>query len=187
MQYLKLFEEFKVLNFLLFRLNVPQWNDILSNINPEHVWKIENTQNEALPGGFQKHPHVTILFGFPTVPLKEMEEVLQSYPIKDFKFEVENIDIFPGKMYDVLKMTVKPTQELNRLHHMLKRIFPTVRQHKKFSPHITMAYIKKQYSHLYIKPEYTDTFYSNTIIYSSDSAQSQEVIVLTDTKNKLVA
>lgn len=190
MKYLKMFdnfinEKYKILDFLLFKVDVPEWGEILDRINPEHIWGIENTKNPALPGGYQTTPHVTLLFGIHRVSTSEIDFFLKFNNVSSFKFDVEGIDIFKGKSYDVLKMSVVPSPELKKLNRTLKNRFPAIRQHDEYIPHITIAYIKKQYSHLYIDPSYRATFYSNTIIHSMDEARIQNEIVLSEPISKV--
>jgi 2'-5' RNA ligase len=68
-----------------------------------------------------------------------IEMKISSEPIE---VEIDGIDIFENKDFDVVKFNVKKSYILQELHDELSTI-PNSNKFKDFTPHITIAYVKR--------------------------------------------
>ncbi len=159
-------------NVLLYKLNIPGWENIINSIDKEDIWKIENTELPGIPGGYQLYPHVTLLYNLRNTNINKIGSLIST--LEPIKFEINGINIFrTSKGYDVLKMSVKPTEELLYIHQIFKDIFHT-NSNDDYTPHITIAYLKEGTALKYVDYEYKNIIYSDTIIYSLKSGYQLE-------------
>lgn len=109
---------------------------IVDMIPAEHVYKTENK-------GKEWYPHITILCGI----INESDYFKLRKELESFgKIEIEigNISSFRRKDYpfDVLYFKIK-SPKLHKLQKMIDKLTKNKNTFKKYSPHITISYIKK--------------------------------------------
>jgi len=92
--------------------------------------------------GLEKQPHVTVLYG---IHEDEMDpeiiaEVIKQN-IKPITLRVEDVDLFEGEEYDVVKYNLPITEELQKYRDLFSK-FPNTQSHPEYNPHMTLAYVK---------------------------------------------
>lgn len=90
--------------------------------------------------GIERQPHVTVLYGLTDPDVSEVERIARAHggPIS---LEIRGLGHFDAPDYDVLFAKVV-SDDLNRLHRQLRRL-PNVFRFPTYSPHMTIAYLKK--------------------------------------------
>lgn len=147
---------------VMVEIPVSNWNEIISSIDPEDVYEGEGDSTY----GIQQNPHVTILYGLHSEVTGEMVKSVFDNFSGEISIEVDGIDIFENKDYDVVKFNVIADGSLQELHDKLSE-FPNSNEYPDYRPHITIAYVKKGTGRKYIKPEYKYTVKNVTdIVYS---------------------
>lgn len=92
--------------------------------------------------GLEDEIHCTILYGLNTRNPQVIGNALKG-TVKPFNVRLGLIDGFQdNKKYDVLKINVE-CPELIKLHYLLDKRFPNKNSFPTYSPHITIAYLKK--------------------------------------------
>jgi 2'-5' RNA ligase len=115
--------------------------------------------------GRDKEPHVTILYGFvPDLNESQIKEILKG--TKNFSVTITGLGVFENAEYDVIKLNVD-SSELRRLNSICKK-YPHQSDYPNYSPHLTLAYVKKGYGKKFknIKSTIPTTIIMNTIVYS---------------------
>lgn len=133
---------------LMAYYEIPKWDELLSEIDPEHLYE----GDDPVRFGLEEEPHITILYGF---DLEETnKEDIQSAiddlgvePIDDLK--IEGIGVFENDDYDVLKITVV-SETLSSLNEYFKNNFKYDNEYPEYKPHITIAYLNKGESENYL-------------------------------------
>jgi 2'-5' RNA ligase len=133
---------------VMVEVPVSNWNEITSYINPEDVYTGGDDTH-----GIQENPHVTILYGLHKEVTPEMVKSVFRDFTENINIEVDGIDIFENKDYDVVKFNVKADGALQELHNRLSE-FPNSNSFPDYKPHITIAYVNKGTGKKYIKPDY---------------------------------
>lgn len=152
MKYLKsykLFEE-KTYEFGCIMVDVPvkNWNEITSFINTDDIYTVSDNDTY----GIQDRPHLTLLYGtHKEVTSEQVESLLKN--VKPFSIEIDGVDIFENKDYDVVKFNVKKNDLLQSIFDSLSTL-PNSNSFKDYKPHITIAYVKKGTGKKYIKSDY---------------------------------
>ncbi len=147
---------------------VSNWSEITSSIDPEDIFHGDENGD---PKGIQENPHVTILYGLhDDVTEDEVRSVFDNFD-GDINIEINGVDIFENKDFDVVKFNVVPDGALQYLHDELSK-FPNSNQFPDYKPHITIAYVKKGTGKKYVKPDYKyEVKNVNHITYSMPSGQ----------------
>jgi 2'-5' RNA ligase len=127
--------------------------------------------------GFSDNPHITLLFGLhDEVEAHDIMNIVAHYDT--FDIEVNGIDIFENEEFDVLKLNVVLSKELKSINKLLS-ILPHTNDYD-YSPHITIAYLKKGTGKKYIDKDYKKTLTGlNKVIYS-DKDRNKEVFKIDD-------
>jgi hypothetical protein len=152
MKYLKsykLFEE-KTYEFGCVMVDVPvkNWNEITSFIDTDDIYTVSDNDTY----GIQDRPHLTLLYGtHKEVTSEQVESLLKN--VKPFSIEIDGVDIFENKDYDVVKFNVKKNDLLQSIFDSLSTL-PNSNSFKDYKPHITIAYVKKGTGKKYIKSDY---------------------------------
>ena len=186
--YIDFINESKHHEFGCVMLEVPvsNWNEITSSIDTSDIY----TKKDDSTYGIQKDPHITLLYGYDNSITPEMVkdvigdvrlniegdyddvsdrieiERISSEPIE---VEIDGIDIFENKDFDVVKFNVKKSFILQELHDELSTM-PNSNKFKEYTPHITIAYVKKGTGKKYIR-EYKHKVKVDTVIYSMPSGK----------------
>lgn len=112
-------------------------------------WQKGNMMVEYLSEkGMEDKPHITVKYGLhETKPSKELIEAIAQYqpfhitlgPISMFKMRPENESASDN--YDVVKVGIE-SPELVKLNEHICKLCPHVDTFAKYSPHMTLAYVK---------------------------------------------
>lgn len=114
--------------------------------------------------GFEKDPHITILYGLhEDVPLKDVESLIND--IKEPKFELKKVSSFNNDKYSVLKFDVDG-KDLHELNSKFRKL-PHTNSYPDYHPHSTISYIKPDKIDKYIKI-FNDYLKDNDFEYSID-------------------
>lgn len=97
--------------------------------------------------GRDNEPHVTLLYGLHNGNSNEVDKVLEGE--KPVKLALKETSIFEPELYDVLKLTVE-SSDLRRLNKKIAKNCPHTNSYKNYSPHCTLAYLKKGKGKKYI-------------------------------------
>lgn len=146
---------------VMVHLNVPNWNEIISYIKPEDLYKPEVERY-----GVETEPHITILYGLhENVNDSDVEKIVKSVDGDDIVIDITGIDIFQNDEFDVVKMTVK-SEYLTKLHYELCKL-PNSDKYPTYNPHITIAYVNKNMGSKYQKSNYKHHIEGvHSVIYS---------------------
>lgn len=136
---------------VMVEVPVSNWGEITSFIDPEDVYTGGDDSH-----GIQELPHVTILYGLHKEVTPEMVKSVFEEFTESINIEVNGVDIFENKDYDVVKFNVNPDGALQELHDKLSE-FPNSNEYSDYKPHITIAYVNKGMGKKYVKPEYKYT------------------------------
>lgn len=166
-QFIKESSEYS-LGCVMIELDINNWSDICSYIEPNDVYYDENDPTY----GIQDNPHLTLFYGFhKQVTIEEVSDIIEDYVGSDpLKIEVSGIDIFENKDFDVVKLNVVKTDLLQKLNGALSKL-PNSNEFPDYQPHITIAYVKNGTGRKYIKPDYKNNFESNSLCYSKPNGE----------------
>ncbi len=154
---------------VMLKIPFTNWDEITSKIKKEDIYNPEGNQ------GIEDFPHLTLLYGLKSeVTSEQVQEVLTSFA-KPVNIEIEGIDLFENKDYDVVKFNVKKTPDLQKLHDMLK-ILPNEESYPDYKPHITICYVNKGTGKNYINLD--DKYKFNNLKSVSFSPPSGEKVEL---------
>jgi len=116
--------------YVKVNLSIPGWEKVLDMVDPLDL--APNTD------GYSKDPHITVLYGFSALDENEMKSFLENIDMP--KISIGKVSIFENPEFDVVKM--EADGDVRQMHENLKR-FPHNLTHADYSPHITIAYVKK--------------------------------------------
>lgn len=115
-------------------------------------WTIENIPDYHLIGeGRETKPHVTVVYGFEDSDSKTLETLRMLLASRSsLNIKLGELGLFTGgKDGDVLYVSVQ-SPELENLHDSIINSIDNIKSnHSKYTPHITLAYVDPEYSHLY--------------------------------------
>ena len=112
---------------------------------------------------------MTLLYGTTKdVSTEDVKELLEG--TGEIKIQVNGIDIFENDKFDVVKFNVEKTEQLQNLFDKLSKL-PNENTFKDYTPHMTIAYVKKGMGKKYIKPEYSHNVISNEICFSKPNGE----------------
>lgn len=128
--------------------------------------------------GIEYNQHITVVFGIDTnVNLSRVENLIPTN-IGDLKFG--KIGVFYGQEYDVLKVSVIPSEELLKLRADIVNKLSVTLTFPDFNPHITLAYLKKGTADKYLE-RFCDYDLSKEIIsfsnYNYSSSNQNETFI----------
>jgi len=129
-------------------------------IDPEGIWR----RNDE--GGLETNPHATIKYGLDDASCEDMRIICKERVGKQaHKLIVSGISKFTTHPdYDVLKLDVLPTSEMLNMRRGLETFFPDMDKHPQYSPHVTLAYVKKGYDQY---PDNVDDYIEDCLEYDS--------------------
>lgn len=127
---------------------VSNWNEIISSIDKEDLYEVPGENY-----GLQERPHLTLLYGLhEEVTPDQVKSIFDNFK-GDIEIEIDGIDIFENKDFDVVKFNIKSTKSLKELNSKLSQL-PNSNEYPDYKPHITIAYVKKGMGKKYINPDY---------------------------------
>jgi 2'-5' RNA ligase len=129
---------------LMLHTNFPNWSGFVGNINKDELYDPNNERY-----GIETEPHITILYGIhKEVDDDQVIAMFSDIKKSDFDLEVNGLDCFYNKDYDVLKMNIK-SEKLNELNNLAKKL-PHTSTYPDYKPHITVAYLTKGNGNNYV-------------------------------------
>lgn len=151
-------------------LDIPNWNNIVSKINPEELYLPEDPTH-----GIESNPHTTILYGLhPEVTDEDVTKAVKSQNLSNIILDIDGIDTFQNKDYDVVKMNVK-SDALNSLNKEISKL-PHTTDYPDYRPHLTIAYVKPGHGKKYHQPDYKHSFNKiKKIVYSKTNGDKVEI------------
>jgi hypothetical protein len=121
---------------LMLDLKFKNWNKFLKQIPDEDLYTDEEEYGKEL------EPHCTVLYGFDqSVDVNKVKKYLQTLS-EPIKLSLNKIDLFENDKFDVVKFSVV-SKDLNKLHKFFKNNFENNESFDTYSPHVTIAYVKK--------------------------------------------
>lgn len=149
---------------LMAYYDIPNWNELLSQIAPEDLYESEEERY-----GLENEPHVTILYGFDlesTTPdaIREAIEELEVEPITDL--EIVEVGKFENEEYDVLKLTVE-SATLRQLNTYFRENFKYENDYPDYKPHMTIAYLQPGAADKYMDLDYS-------VLFEADEEEADE-------------
>lgn len=108
------------------------------------AWSRRNISDSKLvyndnADGRETNIHVTVLYGLHTSTPESVEKAVSK--IKPFHIKLGKISKFEGLDYDVIKIEVIGS-DLNKANKVIANL-PYTNKYKTYSPHCTIAYVKK--------------------------------------------
>jgi 2'-5' RNA ligase len=115
-----------------------QWiKKVQSNIPKEDLSDAESNEME---GGFPPSPHVTLAYGTDSATISDIQSVVDN---RQLIANIANVDYFThSKEYDVAVLKLE-SPALQELHNDLNKEFGGKDEYNEYTPHITIAYLKK--------------------------------------------
>ena len=152
---------------LMLKANVPNWDTILSRINPDDVYRVGDY-------GLEVEPHITILYGFEnSVSIKDIKDGIYKWVKNPITFKIEGISVFENPSFDVIKFDVK-SDSLQQLHKLFTQ-FPHIKTYPDYKPHITVSYLKKgTFKNYNFKLSSPKIMRSNTFVFSTSDKKRYE-------------
>jgi 2'-5' RNA ligase len=126
----------------MIKLERANWKSIIEQID----------ENDLAEDGVETELHVTLLYGLDIEKFDEslIEQIKKNVAaIKIEPLYSEKISLFENDD-DVLKFDVCEYDNLQSKHNYLKENYPNVQSYPDYSPHITIAYLKKGKGKKYI-------------------------------------
>lgn len=122
---------------LMLYAKVPDWNKKIHIVKPEDVFEKDDDY------GYEKEPHITIVYGLHNdkIDREELYEKIEEV-IRPIRVEVDTIGFFENEEYDVVKFDVPVTPELKEYRKTFMK-FPNTQSFPEYHPHMTIAYVKK--------------------------------------------
>jgi len=90
--------------------------------------------------GREPEPHITILYGMQETNVQKIKHALLDQ--SPFKVKLKKINTFETPNFDVVKIEVE-SDVLFHLNELFKSKFDHKCMHPEYSPHVTIAYLKK--------------------------------------------
>lgn len=119
------------------------WNDVLSQIDKHDLY----TSDEGT-FGLETDPHVTVLYGLHDEVHEDLVCRMCQSVASPIEVEIEGISTFDNEDYDVLKFDVE-SKRLRQLNKAFRGL-PHTNDYGDYSPHMTVAYLKKGHSDKYM-------------------------------------
>jgi hypothetical protein len=147
-------------------------------------WGKDNIKDDDLfviPGeshfGREDEAHVTVLYGIHDKFPNNFTSAVKGYG--SIKVYLDCIDVLPKEKYDVMVINVS-SPNLELLHHMLTLNTEYTNNYKRFIPHITLGYVKKDcgWKHFANKEFYGETFVADYIVFSSVDGTKHKISLL---------
>ena len=109
--------------------------------------------------------HLTVLYGIHAKEPFRIKNLLRSQ--KPFDIQLDNVSMFTtDDRFDVVKIGVK-SPELMALNKKIRENIPYSSKHKTYSPHVTIAYVKKNSCKDLVGKPFADVIPVNSLIFSS--------------------
>ena len=147
---------------LMMGANIPDWKEKISIVKEEDLYK------EGDDFGYEKEPHVTIIYGlhYEDIIVEEIcDQIKLLYPVK---VTIDTISIFETQQgYDVVKYDVPLTDDLKDYRKYFETFYPNTQTYKDYHPHMTIAYVKPGEGKKYVQKVTPFEVNFNKAIYST--------------------
>lgn len=145
---------------------IKNWGDLLKIIDSDDIYSKDDIK------GLEHDPHLTILFGYESqVTANELKE-LTSNITKPISLKLVKINYFEADDFDVVKIQVE-SEDLLEVHKLCKEL-PHHLTYENYSPHITIAYVKKSRGKKYEKNIKPIILEANTFVFSTGEKKKTE-------------
>lgn len=152
---------------LMMGAAIPDWNKKISIVKEEDLYK------EGDDFGYEKEPHVTIVYGLhdDEIFLRDFLRYVEDlFPIE---VTITTIGVFDkGNDYDVVKYDVPLTEDLLDYRKFFMS-WPNTQTFPDYHPHMTIAYVKKGEGKKYAQKVKPFKVLFNTAIYSTPTEEKQ--------------
>lgn len=146
---------------LMLGASVPNWKEKISIVKPEDLY------TEGDDYGYEKEPHVTIIYGLHDDKIYKSEfldHVKSLYPVQA---TISQISIFENdNEYDVVKFDVPVTEDLKEYRNFFEKFYPNTQTFNEYHPHMTIAYVKRGEGQKYVQKVKPFKVLFDTAIYS---------------------
>jgi len=151
---------------VMLLININNWDELIDEIDPNDI-------NEDA-GGISKTPHITLKYGIHSdVKDQDIEKIIKSINKDDLHIEINGVDLFENKDFDVVKLNIVKNPSLQKIHDEFSTL-PNSDEYKEYHPHITLAYVKKGSGKKYINSKYKYLVKSfNKIEYSKPNGDKK--------------
>jgi 2'-5' RNA ligase len=126
-------------NCAMLYLDCPDMATVQRVIDKNDIY---DPQDMDMRYGFEKEPHITLLFGLdPSVPLSDVCGVMDKHTF--VRGRLVNPSLFKNDLYEVLKFDVdaESLKRFSKVNSQLTK-FPYKTDHPDYHPHCTIAYLK---------------------------------------------
>lgn len=162
---IKLFEKFDSssntqIGCLMIYFDVKKWNKFVKeNVEEKDLYKPDDEDY-----GYNKYAHSTLLFGLHDYIgiQKDLDNFLPKLETIDDIEISDKMSIFKNDDFDVVKIEVK-SKKMKKLNKKLRKNFDYTNDHHEYSPHITIAYVKKGLGEKYDKEEISGEISDNML------------------------
>lgn len=124
---------------LMMETDIDNWKEYhTAGIDKDDVYIKPHDKSYRL----ETQPHVTVVYGFHEDEIDE--ETIGSVVKQNMKpitVPVDEVDIFEGDEYDVVKYNIPVTKELQEYRDLFMK-FPNTQSFPEYKPHMTIAYVK---------------------------------------------
>jgi len=150
---------------------------IKNNIKNSDVYKEEGKK------GKETDPHITVLYGIETENPIDVKDIVSG--TGEIKVMLGKTSIFENDKYDVLKVDVM-SDNLHALNKKLRDNIEYTNEYDKYSPHLTLAYLKKGTGKKYAGNTVFEgkTFKTDKILFSDRNDNVDEIFVEKSTEHK---
>lgn len=139
----------KTYGCVMMDADMKDWEDNhISGIDPKDVYR--KPYDDSF--GLEDNPHVTVLYGIheDEIDPEVIYDVIQN-EMEPVTVTVDNISIFPGDEYDVVKYDIPVTDQLKQYREKFEKRYPNTQTFPEYHPHMTLAYVKPGEGQKYVK------------------------------------
>lgn len=131
---------------IMLKGSVPDWKKKISIVKPEDLYA------EGDDYGYEKEPHVTIIYGLHDEDIDRGELYDHLKNIWPVQVTISQISIFENSDdYDVVKFDVPLTEDLKAYRNFFEKFYPNTQSFPDYHPHMTIAYVKKGEGKKYVQ------------------------------------
>lgn len=151
---------------LMLGADMPDWKEKISIIDKEDIYEKDDDY------GYEKEPHVTIVYGFHEDEVDKDKIYEEIKKLKSVNVSIDTISFFECDDYDVVKFEVPVTSELKTYRKTFMK-FPNTQTYDKYEPHMTIAYVKKGEGKKYAQKVKRFQVKFNKAIYSTSGSDKK--------------
>jgi len=130
---------------IMLKGDVPNWKEKISIVKPEDLYV------EGDDYGYEKEPHVTVIYGLHDEDIDRGELYDHLKNIWSIRVTINQISIFETDEYDVVKFDVPLVKDLKAYRQFFEKFYPNTQTYDEYHPHMTIAYVKKGEGKKYVQ------------------------------------